>query len=82
VYPAASADCAAELLQHHSDTAGVLTELRQLLEVASWSFRFQRRHENAVESMRQALPKVPAGVRPLWTDITDALAAQAPDAMS
>lgn len=33
-YPAASADCAAELLQHHSDAAGVLTQLHRLLQAA------------------------------------------------
>lgn len=81
-YPAASADCAAELLQHHSDAAGVLAELHRLLQAASWSFRFQGRHEDAVQSMHKALPQVPTGVRPLWMDITHTLAAQAPEEVS
>ncbi|OEJ30022.1 abortive infection family protein [Streptomyces subrutilus] len=81
-FPMVSADCAAELLQHHSDAAGVLGELHQLLEAASWSFRFQGRYEAVVQDMHKALPKVPAGVRSLWIDITNALVAHAPEEVS
>ncbi|MER7514239.1 abortive infection family protein [Streptomyces lavendulae] len=81
-FPMVSADCAAELLQHHNDPAGVLAELHQLLEAASWSFRFQGRYEEAVQAMHKALPKVPAGVRPLWIDIMNTLVAHAPTEVS
>ncbi|MEV8533238.1 abortive infection family protein [Streptomyces sp. NPDC051211] len=81
-YPAASADCAAELLQHHTDPAAVLAELRPLLGSASWSFRFQGRHADVIQSMRDALPKMPADVRPMWNEIADTLSAHAPDPAS
>lgn len=80
--PAVSADCAVEILQHHGDAAGVLTELDRRLGAASWSFRFQGRHEDVVESIHRVLPRVPSDMRPLWSGIADTLAAHTPEAAS
>ncbi|MEV0175417.1 abortive infection family protein [Streptomyces sp. NPDC050803] len=78
-YAAASADCAAELLQHHSDPAAVLTRLSILLETASWSLRFQQDHSEIITSMKDMLRKMPEAARPVWSTIIEELEARTPD---
>lgn len=78
-YAAASADCAAELLQHHSAPEAVLTMLSGVLESASWSLRFQQNHEVIITSMKEVLRKMPEAARPAWSAIIAEFEARAPD---
>lgn len=78
-YAAASADCTAELLQHHIAPEEVLTTLSSVLESASWSLRFQRHHHKIITSMKEALRKMPEAARPAWSAIIAGLEARAPD---
>ncbi|WP_405933627.1 abortive infection family protein [Streptomyces sp. NBC_00827] len=78
-YAAASADCAAELLQHHSAPETVLTRLSDVLESASWSLRFQQDHSDIISAMKQALRKMPEEAKPAWNTIIAGLEARAPD---
>ncbi|WP_406364412.1 hypothetical protein [Streptomyces sp. NBC_00645] len=78
-YAAASADCATELLQHHSAPETVLARLAIVLESASWSLRFQQDHSEIITAMKDALKKVPAAAKPVWSTITAGLEARAPD---
>lgn len=78
---AASPDCAAELLQHHSNPAAVLTRLSILLETASWSLSFQQDHSEIVISMKDALEKMPETAKPAWNRIIAELEARASGGM-
>ncbi|MFI1652177.1 abortive infection family protein [Streptomyces avidinii] len=80
-YSAASPDCAAELLQHHTTPATVLAELRELLATASWSPRFIRRYAETVAAMQAASLKVPGAAQPIWNDIARDLTARATDTL-
>jgi len=77
-YAAASADCAAELLQHHSAPETVLTRLADVLQSASWSLRFQQDHRKIITAMKDALRKMPEAARPVWSTIIAELEARAP----
>ena len=80
-YAAASADCAAELLQHHSDPADVLTRLSAVLKAASWSLRFQQNHSKIIISMKDVLRRMPEAAEPVWSTIIEELEARTPDGM-
>lgn len=76
-YPAISAPCAAELLQHHSASERALAELRAILRTASWSLPFQQHYTEVIEGMRAA-PHVPSQAQPLWNTIISELGDRAP----
>ncbi|WP_329169464.1 abortive infection family protein (plasmid) [Streptomyces sp. NBC_01267] len=77
-YAAASADCVAELLQHHSEPERVLSELSTLLAAASWSLTFQHKQVEILTAMKDAQAKVPAQATEIWASIIDELEARAP----
>lgn len=78
-YAAASADCAAELLQHHSAPGTVLTGLANVLDSASWSLHFQRDHSDIIAAMKDALRKMPDEAKPAWNTIIAGLETRVPD---
>ncbi|KDR62718.1 abortive infection family protein [Streptomyces albidoflavus] len=77
-YAAASADCAAELLQHHSAPERVLSDLSTLLAAASWSLTFQHKQAEILASMKSAQSKVPAQATEIWVSIIEKLETRAP----
>ncbi|WP_406088829.1 hypothetical protein [Streptomyces sp. NBC_01013] len=77
-YAAASADCAAELLQHHSAPERVLTELSAVLASASWSLAFQHKHVEILTAMKDAQAKMPSQANEIWVSIIGELEARAP----
>lgn len=77
-YAAASADCAAELLQHHSAPERVLTELSAVLASASWSLAFQHKHVEILTAMKDAQAKMPSQANEIWASIIGELEARAP----
>jgi hypothetical protein len=77
-YAPASADCAAELLQHHSAPECVLTELSSVLAAASWSLTFQQNHAEIIDAMKIATVKMPSQAAARWSDIIMDLEARAP----
>ncbi|MFD8286230.1 hypothetical protein ACFV47_44735 [Streptomyces solisilvae] len=78
-YAAASADCAAELLQHHSHPEVVLTKPTDVLESASWSLRFQQDHNEIIATMQHALERMPDQAKPVWSKIIAGPEACLPD---
>ncbi|WP_318209437.1 MULTISPECIES: hypothetical protein [unclassified Streptomyces] len=77
-YAPASADCAAELLQHHSVPERVLTELASVLAAASWSLTFQQNHAEIIDAMKTATAKMPSQAAECWSNIIMDLEARAP----
>ena len=78
-YAAASADCAAELLQHHSAPGTVLTGLANVLDSASWSLHFQRDHKRHHRGHERRAEKDPDEAKPAWNTIIVGLETRVPD---
>lgn len=77
-YAPASADCAAELLQHHSAPARVLADLSTVLAAASWSLMFQESHAEIIDAMKTASAKMPNEATEIWSEIIADLESRAP----